>query len=247
MSNTGQEKPLYLQLVDELEVKIRESMVPNEKLFSERELTQLYGVSRITVRLALQELEKRGLVYKKHGKGTYVSEIMEPAVDLSQVYSFTEQMKTMGKVPKTTILSFQEIEATEYIAQQLMLDIGESVYELERLRLADGIPMMLERTYMPAALFEGLTSEELQKRALYEIFSDQYGQVIRLAVEEFYASIALDNEAKLLGVRGNSPVLHLLRKTYNDKNRIIEYTFSIARADQFRYRMTHRPMGDSSQ
>ena len=89
MSINGQEKPLYLQLVDELEVKIRESMVPNEKLFSERELTHLYGVSRITVRLALQELEKRGLVYKKHGKGTYVSEISEPAVDLSQVYSFT--------------------------------------------------------------------------------------------------------------------------------------------------------------
>lgn len=57
MSINGQEKPLYLQLVDELEVKIRESMVPNEKLFSERELTHLYGVSRITVRLALQELE----------------------------------------------------------------------------------------------------------------------------------------------------------------------------------------------
>ncbi len=62
------EKPLYLQLVDELEVAIRERMAPNDKLFSERELTQVYGVSRITVRLALQELEKRGLVYKKHGR-----------------------------------------------------------------------------------------------------------------------------------------------------------------------------------
>lgn len=91
------EKPLYLQLVDELEVAIRERMAPNDKLFSERELTQVYGVSRITVRLALQELEKRGLVYKKHGKGTYVSEISDTAVDLSQAYSFTEQMKKLGK------------------------------------------------------------------------------------------------------------------------------------------------------
>ncbi|NQP32661.1 GntR family transcriptional regulator [Streptococcus suis] len=245
MSNNNQEKPLYLQLVDELEVKIRERMAPNEKLFSERELTHLYGVSRITVRLAMQELEKRGLVYKKHGKGTYVSEISEPAVDLSQVYSFTEQMKVMGKVPKTTILSFQEMDASEYISQQLMIDIGEKVYELERLRLADGIPMMLERTYIPASLFEGLTIEDLENTALYEVFSKKYNQIIRLAVEEFYASIALDNEAKLLGVRGNSPVLHLLRKSYNDKNRIIEYTFSIARADQFRYRMVHKPMNEN--
>ncbi|WP_258526890.1 GntR family transcriptional regulator, partial [Streptococcus suis] len=97
------EKPLYLQLVDELEVAIRERMAPNDKLFSERELTQVYGVSRITVRLALQELEKRGLVYKKHGKGTYVSEISDTAVDLSQAYSFTEQMKKIGKVPSNVI------------------------------------------------------------------------------------------------------------------------------------------------
>ncbi len=240
MLGTVNDKPLYLQLVDELEIKIRESMSPNDKLFSERALTQLYGVSRITVRLALQELEKRGLVYKKHGKGTYVSEISEPAVDLSEVYSFTEQMKVIGKVPKTVILSFRKLEATEYIAHQLMVDIGATVFELERLRLADDIPMMLERTYIPAVLFQDLTEEELARRPLYEIFSDTYAQVIRLAVEEFYASIALDNEAQLLGVKSNSPVLHLLRKTYNEKNILIEHTFSIARADQFRYRVTHK-------
>ncbi|WP_153057302.1 GntR family transcriptional regulator, partial [Streptococcus suis] len=107
------EKPLYLQLVDELEVAIRERMAPNDKLFSERELTQVYGVSRITVRLALQELEKRGLVYKKHGKGTYVSEISDTAVDLSQAYSFTEQMKKIGKVPRTSILSFELVKASD--------------------------------------------------------------------------------------------------------------------------------------
>lgn len=234
------DKPLYLQLVDILEVKIRETMEPNEKLFSERELTQVYGVSRITVRLALQELEKRGLVYKKHGKGTYVSEITEPAVDLSAAYSFTEQMRKMGKVPKTVILSFETVEATDYIASHLQLNEGEPVFELERLRLADGIPMMLERTYVPAMLFNGLSEENLAHRPLYEIFAEDYNQVIRLAEEEFYASIALDNEAELLHIKSGGPVLHLLRKTYNDKNLLIEFTFSIARADHFRYKISHR-------
>lgn len=98
---------MYLQLVDELEVTIRERMAPNDKLLSERELTQVYGVSRITVRLALQELEKRGLVYKKHGKGTYVSEISERAVDLSQAYSFTEQMKKLVRFPKHLFYRFR--------------------------------------------------------------------------------------------------------------------------------------------
>lgn len=234
------EKPLYLQLVDELEVAIRERMAPNDKLFSERELTQVYGVSRITVRLALQELEKRGLVYKKHGKGTYVSEISDTAVDLSQAYSFTEQMKKIGKVPRTSILSFELVKASDYIAQHLQLSQGEEVFEVERLRLADEVPMMLERTYVPASLFPALTAIRMREKPLYEIFLEDYGQTIRLAEEEFYASIALDNEAKILGIPSNSPVLHLVRKTYNDKNRIIEFTFSIARADQFRYKITHQ-------
>lgn len=240
MFDLSNEKPLYLQLVNILEVKIRETMAPNEKLFSERELTQIYGVSRITVRLALQELEKRGLVYKKHGKGTYVSEIRESAVDLSAAYSFTEQMKKMGKVPKTTILLLHEIEANDFLARQLKLPVGEELVELERLRLADGVPMMLERTYIPADLVVGMTEEDLNQHPLYELFAERYGQIIRLAEEEFYASIALDNEANLLGIRSNSPVLHLIRKTYNDKNMLIEYTFSIARADQFRYKISHQ-------
>ncbi|BDD42041.1 GntR family transcriptional regulator [Streptococcus ruminantium] len=234
------EKPLYLQLVDELEVAIRDRMAPNDKLFSERELTQVYGVSRITVRLALQELEKRGLVYKKHGKGTYVSEISKAAVDLSQAYSFTEQMKEIGKVPRTSILSFELVKATNYIAQHLQVSFGEEVLEIERLRLADEVPMMLERTYVPVSLFSGLTAQRMKEKPLYEIFSEDYGQTIRLAEEEFYASIALDNEAKILGIPSNAPVLHLVRKTYNDKNRMIEFTFSIARADQFRYKIIHQ-------
>ncbi|HEL2383204.1 TPA: GntR family transcriptional regulator [Streptococcus suis] len=235
----NEEKPLYLQLVDELEISIRERMAPNDRLLSERELTQVYGVSRITVRLALQELEKRGLVYKKHGKGTYVSEISERAVDLTQAYSFTEQMRKIGKVPKTSILSFRCIQVSDYIAQQLQLSHGETVYEIERLRLADDIPMMLERTYIPVLQFPALTAQRMNEKPLYEIFFDDYGQIIRLAEEEFYASISLDNEARILGIPNNSPVLHLVRKTFNDKNRIIEFTFSIARADQFRYKISH--------
>lgn len=234
------DKPLYLQLVDTLEIIIRDNMEPNEKLFSERELTQVYGVSRITVRLALQELEKRGLVYKKHGKGTYVSEISNSAVDLSQAYSFTEQMRRIGKIPSTKILSFSTILVTDFIAQQLQISLGDQVFELERLRLADGIPMMLERTYVPVEIFPQLSKERLEELPLYEIFFEDYGQQIRLAEEEFYASIALDNEANLLRIPNSSPVLHLIRKTYNDRNRLIEFTFSIARGDQFRYKVSHQ-------
>lgn len=240
MLDGASEQPLYLQLVDQLEMEIRNSMLANDKLSSERELTKIYGVSRITVRLALQELEKRGLVYKKHGKGTYVSEITDSAVDLSAAYSFTDQMKKLGKVPQTKILSFRLIEAPESIAQQMQIAPGELIFEIERLRIANDAPMMIERSYVPHTLFDGLTEEMLSMHPLYELFQLQFSQTIRLAEEEFYASIALDNEAELLGIRSGSPVLHLLRKTFNTKNIVIEYTFSIARADQFRYKIIHQ-------
>lgn len=233
------EKPLYLQLVDTLEDKIRTTMSAHDKLASERELTQLYGVSRITVRLALKELEDRGLVYKKHGKGTYVSENSDSIVDLSTMYSFTEQMKKMGKEPETRVLSFRTVEATEMIAQYLNVNAGDLVYEIERLRIANKIPLMIERTYVPKALFDGLTKEMLSTKSLYDSFREDFGQSVRQADEEFYASIALENEASYLHISSGDPVLHVLRKTYNMKNRLIEYTFSIARADQFRYHTTH--------
>ncbi|WP_394405846.1 GntR family transcriptional regulator [Streptococcus sp. 20-1249] len=239
MFDSASETPLYLQLVEELEGKIQSEMAPNDKLYSERELTQIYGVSRITVRLAIQELERRGLIYKMHGKGTFVAEVQESALDLSSAYSFTEQMKKIGKIPKTKILSFVQIAASEQLAKQLQLDVGAPVYELERLRIADNQPMMLERSYVPVVMFEGMSQELLEHKPLYEVFADEYGQTVRLAEEEFYASIALETEAKWLAIDNGSPVLHLLRKTYNDKNRIIEYTFSIARADQFRYKVYH--------
>ena len=92
---TKKNQPLYLQLVDMLELEIRNSMSPNDKLLSERELSTTYDVSRITVRQALKELESRGLIYKKQGKGTYVSEIKGPTTDLASAYSFTEHMKEL--------------------------------------------------------------------------------------------------------------------------------------------------------
>ncbi|HEK9991317.1 TPA: GntR family transcriptional regulator [Streptococcus equi subsp. zooepidemicus] len=235
------EQPLYLQIVDVLEVKIRNTMSANDKLLSERELSDLFGVSRITIRLALKELELRGLIYKQQGKGTYVSGIKEPATDLSSAYSFTEEMTKQGRKPQTVILSFERIKTTAYLSGMLDLDVDTDVFELERLRIADGKPLMFERTYIPERGFEGLTSDLLEKKPLYDVFAEDFQEAIRLADEEFYASIALDYEAKLLGIKKGDPVLHIMRKTYNEKNRLIEFTFSIARADQFRYRIQHHP------
>lgn len=239
MENSFKSKALYYQLVDLLQERIKKQMIPHDKLPSERELTAQYGVSRTTVRLALQELESSGYIYRRHGKGTFVSDIQKKAADIAGAYSFTEQMKSLGRHPDTRILSFEQIEADKFIAKHLNLSLGEAIYKLSRLRSADREPLMIEDTYLPVKLFMTLDDKLLRSKPLYDLFSEDFNQTVRLADEELYASIASKEDAKQLMINEGAPVLHLARQTYNMKNEIIEFTLSVARADQFHYQIRH--------
>ncbi|MBU5364870.1 GntR family transcriptional regulator [Enterococcus devriesei] len=239
MENSFKSKALYYQLVDLLQERIEKQMIPHDKLPSERELTAQYGVSRTTVRLALQELESSGYIYRRHGKGTFVSDIQKKAADIAGAYSFTEQMKSLGRHPDTRILSFEQIEADKFIAKHLNLSLGEAIYKLSRLRSADREPLMIEDTYLPVKLFMTLDDKLLRSKPLYDLFSEDFNQTVRLADEELYASIASKEDAKQLMINEGAPVLHLARQTYNMKNEIIEFTLSVARADQFHYQIRH--------
>ncbi len=115
----------------------------------------------------------------------------------------------------------------------------KKIIKIMRLRLANDLPMMLERTYLPMKEFIGLTKEKIEQKPLYEIFREDYGEVIKVADEEFSAGIISDKEATLLEVPGDSPCLKLLRTTYNDDNIVIEFTLSVARSDKFVYRVRH--------
>ena len=106
MGTSSRKQPLYDQLVDILRDKIENEMEPGDLLPSERELSERYGLSRTTVRLALKELETLGLISRRHGKGTYVTDLSGGAMDLSSNYSFTQQMREVGRVPKTVDLDF---------------------------------------------------------------------------------------------------------------------------------------------
>lgn len=239
MARTIKKQPLYDQLEDLIQKRIETEMSPGDLLPSERELCETYGLSRTTVRLALADLEKQGLITREHGRGTFVSETSSQVTDLMGTYSFTEQMRRMGRVPKTKILEFEICDAPKHIAEHLGVKLGSHVINVRRLRIADEIPMMVERSYLPAQLFMGLTSGQLETTPLYDIIERIYHQNIKLAQEEFCASVARPEEAYLLQVPESVAVLRLYRTTYNDNNHAIEYTQSVARADQFRYRVAH--------
>ena len=239
MVTTSRKRPLYDQLVDLLKGKIENELEPDSMLPSERELVEQYGVSRTTVRQALQELEHMNYIYRRHGKGTFVSDLRNHATNLSGAYSFTDQMKSLGKNPETKILLYRVVEAKKYFADKLNVALGDKLIKIKRLRLADGVPMMLERTYLPLKLFLSLTEEHLAEKPLYDIFSEDYGQVVKMAEEKFYAGVARINDSEYLDIHEGTAVLNLVRTTYNAKNEIIEYTLSVARGDQFKYKTVH--------
>ncbi|MBO0448221.1 GntR family transcriptional regulator [Enterococcus sp. MJM12] len=235
----AKKQPLYDQLVELLKEKIENEYEANMMLPSERELSDVYGLSRTTVRLALQELEKIGYIYRQHGKGTFVSDLKESSFNLQSMYSFTEQMKSLGRHPETRVLDFETIEANKFLATKFNVKLGTKLIKMKRLRSADGEPLMLERTYLPLNKFLSLTKEDLDQKALYDIFREDYNEIVKVAEEELFANIARPKDAPFLDIREGAPVLTLMRKTYNQANEIIEFTYSVARADHFRYKIVH--------
>ncbi len=160
--------------------------------------------------------------------------------NLTQSYSFTEQMRAMGREPETTILDFCEMEADKNLAEHMGCRIGDRIFKLKRLRSADNMPMMVERSYLPVRKFLSLKRPLLERKPLYDVIEQDFQQKIRVAEEEFYASIARPTDAHLLGIVEGSPVLDLVRTTYNESNEVVEYTLSVARADQFKYKVYHQ-------
>lgn len=239
MAIGARKQPLYDQLVDILTEKIDHEYRPGDMIPSERELSERYGLSRTTVRLALQELERLGLVVRQHGRGTFVADRSAQTANLMQAYSFTEQMRSMGRVPQTTILEFSEMEADKNLSEHMGVRIGDRLFKLKRLRSADGMPMMVERSYLPVRKFLSLKRPMLEHKPLYDVIEQDYHEKIRVAEEEFFASIARPADAHLLDISEGSPVLDLVRTTYNEGNEIVEYTLSVARADQFKYKVYH--------
>lgn len=240
MAMGARKQPLYDQLVDILSEKIEHEYRPGDLIPSERELSERYGLSRTTVRLALQELERLGLVVRQHGRGTFVADRSAQTTNLMQAYSFTEQMRDMGRDPLTTILEFSEVEADKNLVEHMNVRLGERLFKIKRLRSADAMPMMVERTYLPARKFLTLRRPMLEQKPLYDVIEQDFNEKINVAEEEFFASIARPSDAHMLDISEGAPVLDLVRTTYNVHNEIVEYTLSVARADQFKYKVMHQ-------
>jgi len=228
--------PLYVQLMDNIIKMIDEGEYrEHDKLPSERELCEQFDVSRITVRQTFQELEKEGYIYKQHGKGTFVAPKKHDQ-HLLTVWSFTEEMKRKDKNPETRVLDFERIQLLSETIRQAFWFKGteEEVYRVVRLRLADGLPLLYEISYLPVKWFPGLTRELLEAKSMYQAFEEDFSVSVERAVEQFHAENSKEEEAKWLNIEPGTACMKIKRFAYF-KEEVVEYTVSAARADKFFY------------
>jgi GntR family transcriptional regulator len=226
---------LYYQL-KQIIIKMIESreLKENDQLPTESELCKRFGISRTTTRQALRELVSGDYIYMIQGKGTFVSP-KKIQQDLLKFYSFTNEMKKIGKNPTSLVLEFKIINPDKKIAQVLVMNKNDKVYKFIRLRLADNEPMILETTYIPYKLFPGILRKDLENNPLYSILVGRFNTIFTTAEETFRSTLLTEEEAKKLNCIKGISAIFFERVTYNNYDRIIEYTKSVTRGDKFKY------------
>lgn len=227
---------LYYQLKNIIIDKINSNEWPvNTKIPTERQLCEMYNVSRITVRQSIEKIERDGYLYRKQGKGTFVT-LPKLEQRLSNFYSFSEEIKKMGYIPGSKILLFTTTKANDTIADNLSIDKGTLVYMIKRLRLASNEPFAVEISYIPYYRFKDLQENDISSNGLYNTLKQKYKVNPDEATETFEAVLINSEESGFLQIKKNSPGLLLERLTYAG-GKTVEYCKSVIRGDRYKYKV----------
>ncbi len=228
--------PLHVQLKQELSDSIQRGVwKPGQQLPGEPELCRAFGVSRTTVRQALNELARQGVVVREQGRGTYVAQPKLVGSVAQRLSGFHEDMTALGRPLVSQVLRQQVIPADEQVAERLDLKPGDPVVEIERLRLVEGQPVVLTTTYLPQALCPGLATADLRRRSLYEYLYTECRRSLARGWRTIEAVAADSRQARLLATRKGAPLILLHSVSCLSNGRPIEYYFAYHRGDRSRF------------
>lgn len=229
--------PLYTQVKEILRERILDGTYKaHAQLPAESEMSRIFGVSRITVRQALNDLQKEGIIFKIPGKGTFVSK-PKAFQQLTQLEGFSEAMSRMGYEIYNRVTSFKTISASQHLAQQLRVDIGAPLTEIKRIRHLNREPLSLEITYLPEAVGARLQKEDLASRDIFLILENDYGIALGHADLQLDAMLADDTLSHALLVEPGTALLRMERLTHTAAGLPLDYEYLYFRGDAFRYRL----------
>ena len=227
--------PLYFQVAQHLEHMIESGELPmGTRLENEIDLADQLGLSRQTMRRAIEYLVGRGLLLRKRGIGTQVVQAkVTREVELTSLY---DDLAKTGRDPSTTVVSFSTEPAPDALAAELGLAAGTPVYVFERLRFAGAEPLALMRNHVPEHLMR-LSAADLEAQGLYNLFRAN-GISMRIAKQSIGARAATAAEARALAERKGAPLLTMERSAYDEQGRAVEHGRHVYRASRYSFDLT---------
>ncbi|PYX58205.1 MAG: GntR family transcriptional regulator [Acidobacteria bacterium] len=230
----GSFTPMYFQIQTQLLKMIQSGRLrPGDAMPSEDELSRECGVSRMTARHALQSLKSQGFASRHKGQGTFVS---QPRVekDIMHLSGFTAEMRALGLHPSSQVLSAEMTPASAEVASHLRIEVEAPVFQLRRLRSADGLPVAVEEVWISREQFPGLDKIDFSSVSLYRTLREQYNIRVSRADEVLEARSATGREAELLGIPRRSSVLVISRTLWSTDGKPVEAAHSVYRGDRYR-------------
>lgn len=236
MANHDSPVPLYIQIKDYLRLNIQNGVFPvNTRIPSERRLAEQFGVNRLTVSKALDELAQEGLVYAQVGKGTYVAPVKIDQT-LQSLTSFSQDMQRRGYMPSSRVIYAGIDPASPEVARALSIPSGAEVAVLERVRLADGQIIALEQSHILYAVCPGiLANHDFSRESLYHVLRTDYRLRLTHAHQTIEAQVVTAGTYQHLEAEPGTPVLSITRVTYTEDNTPVEFVRSAYRGDRYKF------------
>ena len=224
--------PLYVQLMEELETSIRNGVYkPGDKIMTEAEMAKEYGVSLITVRKAVGSLMEKGLVVRKQGKGTFVTK-PKYSRNMKKLQSFTEMCEQMGVKPGAQVLENRLIMADKKVADRLGIEPGSNVVYISRLRLADGEPVQVEKSYFPLK-YAFLLEEDLNNGSMFECLKEKAGAKVASSEKMIELCRATAEESALMDVKKGDYLLFVKSTAYDENGEPMYAAIQLINGDRF--------------
>ena len=222
--------PIYVQIRETLRGEITSQVLKRgEKHPSEQELASQFKVSRMTIRESIEDLVDEGLLYRRHGVGTFVA-YPHLQRDHTRLTSFFDKTENVGVQIRATLLNKEVLIAKPRIAQALDLPAGSKVIRVKTLRFADNVPLTVHDAYVPHILFAYILDENLEVQHLWTLF-EKRGYKVKRAIQRLEAREATKDIARLMKIKEGAPILFKERTVYADDGTPVEFTYCYNRGD----------------